>query len=260
MRDQLERELRELDVVWPQTPDIAAAVAERLTVAPAPRARRVWRPSWPAWQVAVAVGAALIAVVMAVPPARSAILEWFGFSTVRIERAEPPSRLGSEPRSPLGADLQLGEPVTLAQARERADFDLVVPEALGEPDAVYVSSDPAGRARVDFLYRPRPGLPRTGTTGVGLLVTQFSGSAGVMIEKTVGEGTTVERLRVGGDPAFFLSGENHGFAYSGEQEAGFEPARLAGDTLLVDRADGVLLRLESELSRDAAVRIAETAG
>jgi hypothetical protein len=249
---ELERELRELDVVWPQTPDVAAAVAERLAVAPAQRARRVWRPSWPAWQVAVAAGAVLIAVVMAVPPARSAILEWFGFASVRIERAEPPSR--------LGAGLALGERVTLEEARRRASFDLVVPEALGEPDAVYVSPDPAGRTRVDFLYRPRPGLPRTGTTGVGLLVTQFSGSAGVMIEKTVGEGTTVERLRVGGDPAFFLFGANHGFAYVGDRSAGFEPARLAGNTLLVDRADGVLLRLESELSRDAAVSVADSAG
>jgi hypothetical protein len=252
MPDQLERELRELDVAWPATPDVAAAVAERLAAVPAPRARRMWRPSWPAWQIGVAVGAALIAVVMAVPPARSAILEWLGFASVRIERAEPPSR--------LGVGLALGEPVTLAQARERAGFDLVVPEAVGEPDAVYISPDPAGRTRVDFLYRPRPGLPRSGTTGVGLLVTQFSGSAGLMVEKTAGEGTTVERLSVGGDPAFFLSGENHGFAYAGDRSVGFEPARLAGDTLLVDRADGVLLRLESELSREAAVRVAASAG
>jgi hypothetical protein len=254
MPDQLERELRELDVLWPQTPDVAAAVAERLAVAPAPRARRVWRPSWPAWQIGVAIGAALIAVVMAVPPARSAILEWLGFASVRIERVER----SVEPPE-FGSSLSLGERVSLAEARRRASFDLVVPEALGEPDAVYISPDPVGRTRVDFLYRPRPGLPRSGTTGVGLLVTQFRGSAGLMVEKTAGEGTKVERLRVGGDPAFFLSGVNHGFAYSGDREAAFEPARLAGDTLLVDRADGVLLRLESELSREAAVRIAESA-
>jgi hypothetical protein len=249
---ELERELRELDVAWPQTPDLAGAVAARLAEAPAPR---VWRPwvarRWPAWQVGVALGAALIAIVMAVPPARSAILEWLGFASVRIERAEPPSRLGS--------GLALGEPVTLAEARRRAGFELVVPAAVGRPDAVYLAPDRAGRTRVDFLYRPRPGLPRSGTTGVGLLVTQFSASAGVMIEKTAGEGTAVERLTVGDDPAYFLSGANHGFAYLGERDAGFEPQRLAGNTLLVDRADGVLLRLEGELARDEAVRIAESA-
>ncbi len=39
----------------------------------------------------------------------------------------------------------------------------------------------------------------------------------------------------------------------------FEPPRLAGNTLLVDRAaDGVLLRIEGELSREAAVRIAQS--
>ena len=247
---ELERELRELDVVWPATPDVAAAVAERLAVAPAPRVRRVWRPSWPAWQVAVALGAVVIAVAMAVPPARSAILEWLGFASVRIERAEP---------SGFGSSLTLGEPVTLEQARRRAGFEVVVPEAVGEPDAVYIAPDPAGRTRVDFLYRPRPGLPRSGTTGVGLLVTQFSGKAGLMVEKTAGEGTFVDRLTVGGDPAFFLSGENHGFAYAGDDDAAFEPSRLAGNTLLVDRADGVLLRLEGDLPRASLERIAGSA-
>src|SRR5262245_28129520 len=113
MHESLERELRELEVAWPATPDVAAAVAERLAVAPRPR--RVWRPSWPAWQVAVACGAVLIAVVMAVPPARSAILEWLGFASVRIERVEQPP--------PASFGLDLGERVSLAEARRRTRFD-----------------------------------------------------------------------------------------------------------------------------------------
>jgi hypothetical protein len=261
MRD-LERELRELEVAWPPTPDLAAAVEARLASAPRPRraapwarwrAAAPWARLWatmPAWQLAVAVAAALIVVVMAVPPARSAILEWLGFASVRIERAEP---------SRFGAGLDLGEPVTLDEARRRAGFELVVPEAVGEPDAVYLAPDPVAGTRVDFVYRPRPGLPRSGTTGVGLLVTQFSAAAGVVIEKTAGEGTTVERLAVGDDPAFFLSGARHGFAYASTRDTGFEPPRLAGNTLLVDRADGVLLRLEGELSRAEAVRLAASA-
>ena len=44
---ELERELRELRVEWPETPDLAAAVAVRLAAAAGPAARRAarWRGS-----------------------------------------------------------------------------------------------------------------------------------------------------------------------------------------------------------------------
>jgi hypothetical protein len=80
-----------------------------------------------------------------------------------------------------------------------------------------------------------------------------------MIEKTIGSATRIERLTVGGDPAFFITGADHGFAYLlPGGDAAFETQRLAGPTLLVERADGVLLRVEGELSREEAVRIAES--
>jgi hypothetical protein len=65
---------------------------------------------------------------------------------------------------------------------------------------------------------------------------------------------------VDGDPAFFISGAPHGFAYYNEErnESNFEEQRLAGNTLLVDRADGILLRIEGEISRERAVEIAES--
>ncbi|MGH2950030.1 MAG: hypothetical protein ACRDPC_27835, partial [Solirubrobacteraceae bacterium] len=202
----------------------------------------------PAWQVAVAAAAALIAIVMAVPPARSAVLEWLGFASVRIERRVPE-------RPPLGAGLALGRPVALDDARERAGFPLGVPEVLGPPDAVYVAPDPAAGTRVDFVYGPREGLPRAEIAGVGLLITQFEAVAEPVIEKTVGPAARIERLRVAGDPAFFISGAVHGFAYTGHDTA-FEPQRLAGNTLLVERRDGMLLRLEGDLPRAAMTRIA----
>ena len=95
---ELERELRELRVEWPDTPDLAAAVAVAAARGAGPGAAR--RRRWldrPAWQLGVAVAAALIAVVMAVPPARSAVLEFLGLRSVKIERREPrsPSRFGS---------------------------------------------------------------------------------------------------------------------------------------------------------------------
>jgi len=251
---ELELELRELRVEWPDTPDIAGAVAGRLATAPAPaRPRRRWRIDRPAWQVAVAATALLIAVVMAVPPARSAVLDLLGFGSVRITREEPrPSSFAS--------GLALGDPVTLEQARRRAGFPVLVPEAVGEPDAVYFYEHPASGPRVDLVYRARPGLPRASTTGAGLLVTEFRAIAEPVIEKAVGTGAKVERLTVAGDPAFFISGAEHGFAYINTEndQAAFEDQRLAGNTLLVERSDGVLLRIEADISRERAVEIAES--
>ena len=243
---ELELELRELRVEWPETPDLAGAVADRLAEPAAPRR---WWLGRPGWQLAVAATALVIAVVMAVPPARSAVLDLLGFGSVRIVRSEPePSRFAS--------GLQLGRPVTLEQARRR--FPVLVPEAVGEPDAVYLTEGPP--VRVDLVYRARPDLPQSGNTGAGLLVTEFRAVAEPMIEKTAGSGARVERLTVGGDPAFFLSGAEHGFAYLERGgEASFEPGRLAGNTLLVERSDGILLRIEGDIDRDEAVRIAESA-
>lgn len=249
---ELERELRELRVEWPETPDLAAAVAVRLSVAPAPAPRR-WR--WldrPAWQLGVAVAAALIAVVMAVPPARSAVLEFLGLRSVKIERKEPqPSRFGE--------GLALGTPVTLERARRR--FPVVIPAEVGTPDSVYLDEHPAFGTRVDLLYRARPGLPRANSIGAGLLVTELRATAEPVIEKTIGSASKLERLRVGGDPAYFISGVQHGFAYVPTPNANpvFEDQRLAGNTLLVERRDGLLLRIEGKISRDRAVRIAESA-
>jgi hypothetical protein len=244
---ELELELRELRVEWPETPDLAGAVQGRLT---APASRRSWFAR-PAWQLAVACVALLIAVVMAIPPARAAVLDLLGFSSVRITREEPqPSRFGQA--------LVLGDPVTLDRAR--GALPVVVPDAVGRPDAVYLYEHPTMGPRVDMIYRARPGLPTSSNTGAGMLITEFQARAEPYIEKSAGTGAKVERLTVDGDPAFFISGAPHGFAYTvpGTDNTNFEEQRLAGNTLLVDRSDGILLRIEADISRDRAVEIAES--
>jgi hypothetical protein len=229
----LERELAEMQVEWPETPDIAAAVSARL-VAPPPRRR--WWVARPAWQIAVAAVALVIAIVMAVPPTRAAVLDLLGLRSVRIEHREPRP-------STFGRRIAVGDPVTLAQARRQ--FPLRVPAALGPPDAVYLSTNPA---RVDMVYRGGP------------LVTELRATVTPVIQKAIGAAAKFERLRVDGDPAYFISGAKHGFAYipAGTQEPLYEDQRLAGNTLLVERADGLLLRIEGKLDRAEAVRIAES--
>jgi hypothetical protein len=242
----LEQELRELQVEWPPTPDIAGS----LVLSPSPAPRRWSLLARPGWQIAIALVALIIGIVMAVPTTRAAVLDFFGLSsTVRIERREPVVV------SKFGSGLLLGEPVTLEEARRR--FPVVVPRAIGRPDAVYAGENPT---RVDLVYRPRPGLPRASATGAGLLVTELMGSATPAIQKTMGSATHFEQLTVGGKVAYFFSGREHGFAYVPQNgPMAFESQRLAGNTLLVERPDGVLLRIEGRVSRDKAVRIAESA-
>jgi len=56
-----------------------------------------------------------------------------------------------------------------------------------------------------------------------------------------------------------LSGRQHGFAYIGDTgEPIFEEPRLAGPTLLVERADGLLVRIEGRIPRARAVEVARS--
>src|SRR4051812_15522744 len=225
----LHAELQALSVDWPDTPDLAGRVAERLQAVPAPRRRRTLgrRPALALAYALAAVAAAFALTMAASPDARSAVLEFLGLKSVKIERREPaapPPRPGT-----LGSGLHLGTPVTLAQARRARPF-LTLPEAaaLGEPDAVY-----AGLRSIALVYGSRPGYARARTTGAALLVQEFPGSVGPFIQKTLGSGAHLTRLRVDGAPAYFITGA-HGFAYAGQSpgDIHFEDQRLAGNTLL----------------------------
>ena len=246
----LHAELTALTVEWPPTPELADGVLARIESAGAPPRRRPrWRPALA--YVLAALVAAFGLTMAASPDARSAVLEWLGLKSVKVERREP---VAPEP-SPgtLGAGLRLGTPVTVAEARERAPF-LRLPAArgLGEPDAVYL-----GREAVALVYGKRKGYPRDPTTGAALLVQEFPARVGPFIEKSLGQEAKLERLRVDGAPAYFITGA-HGFAYESDEGFGFEDQRLAGNTLLVERSDGLLVRVEGKLSRDRAVAVAQS--
>jgi hypothetical protein len=123
---------------------------------------------------------------------------------------------------------------------------------------VFVSETvPMGR-RVDLVWRARPGLPASAFTDAGLLITQFRGEpTPEFLKKATGAGI-VEFVEVGGEPGYFFSGEPHFFTY--RDAAGNlrdEQTRLAGNTLIWQRGD-LTLRLEGELSKEEAIRIAES--
>jgi hypothetical protein len=70
---------------------------------------------------------------------------------------------------------------------------------------------------------------------------------------------SVEFLMVGSSPAYWISGEPHGFQYTTRDgNGGFVAQRLADHTLLVER-DGKLLRIEGPVSRERAIELAASA-
>ena len=160
----LHEELTALSVDWPETPDLAGAVARaagRRRARPPGRAAAPASPGGRRSPTALAAIAAAFALTMAASPdARSAVLEWLGLKSVKIERREP-SAPAPQPGT-LGSGLGLGTPVTLAQARRGAPF-LRLPEAdgLGRPDAVYLGP----RQRLARLRRAGGLRARAATTG-----------------------------------------------------------------------------------------------
>ena len=122
------------------------------------------------------------------------------------------------------------------------------------PDAVWVAVAPT---RITFVYRRRPGIRPSPHTNAAVLVQQFRARATPVIEKALGAGARASRLRVHGARVYLITGEPHGFAWiSPDGSVGFEERRLAGTTLLVERSDGILLRVEGELTRARALALA----
>jgi hypothetical protein len=227
----------------PPVPDLVPAVRARLAEASAPRA---WVSRRRGLAIALAVLAVAIGAVMAVPGTRAAILEFFHLRGVTIQRVE---ELPTVPLQPDFNALFLGEKVSLEEARDRADFDVLVPEALGEPDAVYFQTTPPD-GMVSLVYGT-PDEPRA-------LFTMFRGTVDEVIFKKVAAGTHIASLRIDGESGYFLSGEPHEFSYfdrTGQYRQ--EIVRLAGNTLLWERGP-LTLRLEADVNREEAVEIARS--
>jgi len=242
------------ELYFPPTPDLRQAVRRRLAPAPRPW----WQSRW-----ALAAAAALLlaaAAVLAIPQARDTVAGWLGLRGVTIQRQPGPLPTPTpRPPGPLGERLQLGDRVTLAEARATVRWRLRLPFQLDEPDEVYYSNRPAGGG-VYLVYGSRPGIPVASETGVAVLVGEFQGRADQnLFLKGVGPGTTVEQVTVNGLPGIWVSGAPHQFFYTDpDGRVQMETLRLATNTLLWTSQDGVLYRIEASVTKQQALAIAES--
>jgi hypothetical protein len=247
--------------------DFAARVTARIEAAPA--AEPAWR-RWRRW--ASAPGGTrpvrrslLIAVALLLVAATVAVAIGLGLPGIRLifgPAPTPPATVGpsgSAASLEPGATLGLGERVELADLASRAAFPIRYPTdpLVGRPDTAWI--DPTKAGQVSLVWRSRPDLPATIDPGVGLLLGQFNGRLDQgMISKMIDSGTTVERVRVGADPGFWITGDPHFFFYEDADGRVVEDSRRwVGDTLLWTN-DGLTYRLETALGREVAIRIAES--
>lgn len=239
---ELERALHALEIEWPATPDLADAVRGEIT-----KPRR-----FTGWRLRLAIALASVLVVgggtLAVSPAaRSTVWRWLGLEGVEIRREKPTAT--------AGANIGFGAPISLEQARKAG---ALFPKGLPRPTA-YLGPVVGGQRPVALVYPATQGLKPSKVTGVALLVQTFRARVDEIILKKMSMSGSVEFLMVGGSPAYWISGEPHGFQYSTPDGNGeFVPQRLADHTLLVERG-GKLLRIEGPISKQRAIELAESA-
>lgn len=233
----LERELSALApaVEWPDAPDLATVIVDRLAATPQRRHREHRRLA------IVVVAAVLVAILgtLAVPPARTAILEWLGIGGARIVRVD------ELPALPPVQELDvLGLRATLAEARARAGFPFADPPD-DEPAPNELRLAPG--LRVSYLWRDGG--------EVRLLITQFPGRVGDprLVKKLAGQTTLVDRFELDGNPAVWLEGGPHVVLFvAPDGTIRDDQGWLAGNTLLVDR-NGTTVRIEGAVDRAQAI-------
>lgn len=243
MSAELERRLEGLrsEIEYPPTPDIAGGVARELRV-DGPAAARSPRLHLPRAILAALAGALVLAagVFAAVPSVRDAVLDLVDLRGATLETTTAPAPPQPTDEPDYGRELDLpGGP---------ADIRLkgaLLPEGLGSLDAV-------------FIRREVPGGELTLVYG-DIAISQFRGDlAPEYFAKLVPAGTAVERLRIGGDPAVWLSEAPHFFAYRGPDGQIVESTvRAAGNVLLVERGR-LLVRIEGVPSRANAIEVARS--
>jgi len=222
---ELERALTALgrELEWPETPVL------ELRLEAAARSRR--RPRRRALALALAAIAVAIGIAFAVPPARSAILDFFGLGAVKVERV---STLPAAEERPLGAGL--GRAVSYAEAEGILGGPVVLPDVSGRPQ----------------LYERNGVISAVLATPEPVLVSALRPLGGeYLLKKLAGISTTVEDVAI--------DDERRGLWIAGEEHVVYwldAPPRLAGNVLVWEDG-GVTYRVEGKrLTRERALELA----
>jgi len=246
--DELAADLATLGRALPRPapgPQLTEAVMGRLADAPSP-ATAAPAPRLPRWVLdrvahrrrqAVVVSAALLVGLLAAPPVRAQVADWFGFAGVIVRNDPTPER--SEPSPPP----TVRAATTLGEARSLVSFTPVVPAVLGAPDGVEVSGD-----------RRVLSMSWTGTGDGTVRLDQFDGRVDYTFAKTSPDVLFTE---VGSSSALWFEEPHEVAVLNADGTRRFETARLAGHTLIWEHG-ATAVRLEADVSLGRALEIARS--
>ncbi len=256
-------------IAWPQPPDVRSRVLVRIEAEPrrSPWWRAAWSPRYGFAPALVTLAIVLLTVLAISPETRATATDILRLRGIEIFRGPVPTPSPTPSRSP-GAVVTpnpfpsagLGVLVSLDEAKARAGYPVLVPAdpLLGAPDEVYLRAVPNSTA-VSFVYKTRAGIPVSAQAGVAAIVTEFAGATvdEQFFGKVLDPSTTLEKVTVNGQPAFWIQGTPHFFFYSygGPGQVQQETLRLAGNTLIWTQGP-LLMRLEAQVDKATALRIA----
>ena len=240
---------------WPATPQLKAVMPGRAAAVLPLRPRLQAR-----WAMAAVAVLVILATLLAYTPTRTAIAGWLNLHiNIRRTTALPtPSPL---PSGTLGTNLGLGTQTTLNGAQAKVKWQVLVPDQLGPPDAVYLQLPPDGPSggEVSLVYAASPGIPVSTETGVAVLVTEARGRVNEQFfGKMLNDATTIEQVMVNGHQGWWISGQPHNFVFiASDGTARYETLRLATNTLVIDDG-GTIVRIEGHMTKAQALQIAGT--
>ena len=255
MSAELDRELFEMDALlrraassfsYPATPSMSKAVRARLQARPSfvNRTMDALAAAGSLQLSRAAFGVLVLVVVggaLAVPASRSALADFFRLSHVRVER-EPIAG----PTPPALSPGSFARPSTASAAQQLADFPLLFPMVDGDrraPEGVYVQGENSNLPTVIFTY-----------DDYDLYQTRLGYFA-----KGGPDPSLIHDIEFDGQAAFWIDEGGHIASFLDEQGRRVVESRRTVDraTLLWER-DGITYRLETNLSQEAAIGVAQS--
>ena len=251
----LEEGLRDLGarLGYPPSADLRPAVLARIDGGER-RGLFGWLRSPLSLAPAVATLVLLLAATLAFQPAAGQAAEALGLRGIGLFRVEKIVLFPGGQVLPVGAR----QVASAEAASTEVGFAVRAPESLGEPDGIFAQT--AGDHAIAILvYGRRPGIPVSSSTGVAVLITELRGSLETqLLGKGIPPGATVEELDVNGGRGVWIEGEPHQVFYRAPNgDILTDTVRLAGNVLLWEQ-DGLLMRIEAQVDREQALRIARS--
>ncbi|MEA2573885.1 MAG: hypothetical protein QOH93_1183 [Chloroflexia bacterium] len=254
----LDRPLKEYarSFSYPPTPDIAASVRERLgrerSVA---RGATLGRPRL-AWVIAALVVVSLVAALLT-PDVQAFVRYILRIGNVEIIVATPTPTAATRPGTPLPTQLptvmeSLVGRTTLPDAVLRATFPMKTPRYpadLGPPDLIYLQ-DSHSMVVFAWLDHSQPGKVR-------LSLIEFLEGVG-LAQKIVSNPEVVEETTVNGQKAAWVRGPHYLLFRKPDSSTEFQQHMLVEGNVLLWKDGAITFRLETDLSKEEAIKIAES--